>query len=182
MGYDTEDVNNGGNGYIPISLQYSDYCATSARAHSLAGGDPYEKFTDRSYRNKNARTINKCDMDLVQSTRKAIGNDKPLIVVINMANPMVMEEIEPYADAILIGFDVQNRAIIDIIAGYHEPSALLPFQLPADMDAVEEHCEDKPLDMRCYIDRDGNTYDFAYGLNWNGRIRDSRVKRYKSSL
>ena len=30
-----------------------------------------------------------------------------------------------------------------------------------------------------YEDADGNTYDFAFGLNWKGVIKDKRVKRYK---
>lgn len=29
-----------------------------------------------------------------------------------------------------------------------------------------------------YVDTEGNAYDFAYGLNWSGRINDARVKKY----
>ena len=117
-------------------------------------------------------------MELVQQTRRAIGPDKKLVVVVNMLNPAVMGEIEPFADAILIGFDVQTQAYIDIIAGRCEPSALLPFQLPADMQTVEEHCEDRPRDMRPYRDADGNVYDFGFGLDWRGIICDERTERY----
>lgn len=104
---------------------------------------------------------------------------KPVVLVIALSNPLVMKEVEPLADAILIGFDVQVQAILDILSGQHEPSGLLPAQMPADMDAVEEHCEDKPRDIRCYTDADGHTYDFAFGLNWQGVIDDDRVKRYR---
>ena len=117
-------------------------------------------------------------MELVQRTRKDIGN-KPLIVIINMLNPAVMSEIEPFADAILVGFDVQSRTFFDIIAGHYEPSALLPFQIPASMSAVERHCEDCPRDMECYCDADDNVYDFAFGLNWSGTIDDERTMRYR---
>lgn len=167
MGYDRADVERGGNGYIPISLQYADYTATDAREHSIAGGDPFEDFTDRSYRGKTAHTINRCDMELVQRTREAMGN-RPLIVAINMLNPTVMSEIEPLADAILVGFDVQSQAIMDIVAGHYEPQGRLPFQLPASMSAVERHFEDRPLDIECYRDADGNVYDFAFGMGWGG--------------
>jgi len=54
----------------------------------------------------------------------------------------------------------------------------LPCQLPADMRTVEEQCEDLPYDMDCYVDADGNAYDFAFGLNWSGVIKDERVKKY----
>lgn len=179
MGYAPDDLKRGGNGYIPISLQYGDYTATHAREHSIAGGDPFETFTDRSYRGKTTHTINRSDFTLVEETRRAIGPDKKLVVVINMLNPAVLSEIEPLADAILIGFDVQAQAYMDIIAGRHEPSALLPFQLPRDMRAVEEHCEDRPHDIAPYTDADGNSYDFAFGLDWKGVVDDERVRKYK---
>jgi len=33
--------------------------------------------------------------------------------------------------------------------------------------------------MEPYEDADGNLYDFAFGLNWNGVIKDERVDKYK---
>ena len=51
-GYDPSDVKKGGNGYVPISLQYGPYKAVDARDPSIAGGDPLEKFTNRTYRGK----------------------------------------------------------------------------------------------------------------------------------
>ena len=92
--------------------------------------------------------------------------------------PVVLSEIEPHADAILISFKVQHQALLDIISGKAEPSALLPMQMPADMKTVEEQKEDVPHDMRCYQDADGHKYDFAFGLNWKGVIKDDRVKKY----
>lgn len=178
MGYDPEDVKKGGNGYIPISLQYNDYTATGARETSIAGGDPFEEFTNRSYKNKTAHTINKCDLELLEATRKAMGT-KPVVLVLMMSNPTVMSEIEPLADAILVGFDVQTQAYMDIISGNFEPSGLLPLQLPANMDAVEKHCEDKPRDIECYRDADNHVYDFAFGMNWQGVIDDERTRKYK---
>ena len=68
---------------------------------------------------------------------------------------------------------------MEIISGEAEPSALLPFQMPANMSTVEKQSEDVPRDMKCYIDSEGNIYDFAFGLNWNGVICDERVRRYK---
>ena len=89
-----------------------------------------------------------------------------------------MPEFEPYSDAILVCFGCQTQALLDLISGVVEPSALLPMQLPADMRTVELQMEDLPFDMDCYVDADGNAYDFAYGLNWSGRISDSRTQKY----
>ena len=33
-----------------------------------------------------------------------------------------------------------------------------------DMETVERHCEDMPLDMEPYVDEMGNRYDFGFGL------------------
>ena len=74
---------------------------------------------------------------------------------------------------------VQDQALMEIISGKTEPSALLPFQMPADMKTVETQFEDVPRDMNVYVDSDGNSYDFAYGLNWKGVISDERVTSYK---
>jgi beta-glucosidase len=52
--------------------------------------------------------------------------------------------------------------------------------MPADMKTVEEQYEDVPRDMNCFVDSDGNTYDFGFGLNWQGVINDQRVAKYKN--
>lgn len=177
-GYDVEDLRNGGNGYVPMSLQWSEYTADQARAVSLAGGDPKEKTTNRSYRGKTIRTENSADISLVAGTREAMG-EKPVVVVLPCQKPVVMGEFESYADAILVSFGVEPQAYLDIISGRYEPSGLLPVQFPADMTTVELQCEDSPRDMKCYTDSEGNSYDFAFGMNWNGVIDDERVKKYR---
>ena len=66
-----------------------------------------------------------------------------------------------------------------IVSGRAEPSGLLPVQLPRDMETVEAHCEDRPLDRLPYVDDAGNAYDFGFGLNWSGVIRDERTEAYR---
>ena len=171
------DIQAGGTGYVPISLQYGDYTAKYARKKSIAGGDPKENFTNRTYLGKSITTYNKVEMETVLETRKLMGN-KPVIVAISAERPMCFHEIEKSADAILIGFEVMNQAFLEIIAGKAEPQGLLPVQMPKDMRAVEEQCEDLPFDMKCYKDADGNIYDYAYGLNWSGVIKDWRTEKY----
>ncbi|HDZ04978.1 hypothetical protein LCGC14_0348150 [marine sediment metagenome] len=178
VGYNRNDLEKGGNGYVPINLQYGDYTANTAREVSLAGGSPLEDFTNRSYKGKSVKTINTTDMQLVNETKKKMGN-KPVIVSVKVSKPMVFSEIEKSASSILIHMGVQDQALMEIITGAAEPSALLPFQMPADMLTVEAQFEDVPRDMQPYIDSEGNSYDFAYGLNWNGVIADERVKAYK---
>ena len=177
-GYSEKDAEQGGTGYIPISLQYEDYTATTSRPVSIAGGDIKENFTNRTYLGKSEKSYNRDDMLLVRET-KALMGDKPVIVLMQPARPFIPAEIEPYTDAMLLGFGVSYAALLDLVSGEAEPYGLLPLQLPKDMLTVEAQYEDVGRDMECYVDADGNAYDFAFGLNWSGVINDERVKRYK---
>lgn len=104
---------------------------------------------------------------------------KPVIVVLNLQTPMIFSEFEADADGILVGFDVQHQAFFDILTGKAEPSGLLPMQMPANMQEVENQMEDVPHDMKVYVDSNGNAYDFAFGMNWQGVIDDQRVATFK---
>ena len=163
--------------YQPISLQYRPYTAEYARAHSIGAGDLKETATNRSYKGFTETTFNIGDMQLVLDT-KALMKEKPVVVIVATDRPFVPSEIEPSSDALLLSFGVSNNALLDIISGKYEPSGLLPLQLPANMKTVEEQYEDVPFDMECYKDSDDNVYDFAFGLNWEGVIKDQRVRKY----
>lgn len=165
-------------GYLPVSLQYRPYTANSAREFSIAGGDPLEKSQDRGYRGKTNTTENESDLDQLIATKEKMG-DKPVIVTLDSNNPTVPKEFEAYADSILIHFSSTNQALLKVISGEIEPSGLLPFQLPADMETVETQEEDVAHDMIPYTDSEGNQYDFAFGMNFSGVIEDERVARYK---
>ena len=189
-GYDRNDFNAGGNGYVPMTLQYSPYTAVNARVHSIASNPNvyWEQYgydvENRSYRDKsysNNSLISALD-NYNTLTAQAKEAGIPVITYVRASNPMVFSEIEPAADAILIGYAISTQAALDIATGKVEPRAMLPMQQPADMDAVEEQFEDAGHDMRCYVDADGNTYDFAFGLNWSGIIGvdtpDARYDKY----
>ncbi len=178
-GYDPADMKKGGTGYVPISLQYGPYKAVYARDPSIAGGDPLEKFTNRSYKGKSVAASNIGDLKMTLDARKAMKG-KPVVVIIRMSNPMVFSEFEKEVDAILAVFDVQDQALMDILSGAAEPSGLLPMQMPADMKTVEEQKEDVSFDMNCHVDSEGNAYDFGFGMNWSGAIKSGRAAKYRN--
>ncbi|CAM4097226.1 glycoside hydrolase family 3 protein [Saccharibacillus endophyticus] len=178
MGYSREDAEAGGSGYVPISLQYRPYTAELGREVSLAGDPRSSDVLNRSHLGKSVRTRNEADLDLVLDTRAKMG-DKPVIVSMLLSNPAIVAEFEQAADVILVNFGLQDQALLEIVCGEAEPSGLLPMQMPADMRTVEEQLEDVPRDMRCHVDTEGNTYDFAYGLNFGGVIEDERVRNYR---
>jgi beta-glucosidase len=178
-GYDKNDRKAGGNGYVPIPLQYKAYTATAAREHSIAAGDPVvdPAITNRSYNGKTATASNTMDLQTVLTTKEMMG-DKPVIVVVNASRGVILNEFEGRVDGILMRFSVGEQPVLDIVSGKHEPSGLLPMQVPANMSTVEKQHEDVPFDMECHKDTEGNTYDFAFGLNWKGIINDSRTTTY----
>jgi beta-glucosidase len=178
-GYSKDDRASGGNGYLPISLQFRSYTALDARPFSIAAGDPVVDplIVNRSYLGKSVTASNTMDLVTVLDTKEMMG-DKPVIVVVNLSRPMVFKEFEHKVDAILARFSVGEQPVLDILSGKFEPSALLPMQMPADMTTVEHQYEDVPFDMQCHLDSEGHRYDFAFGLNWNGVIQDARTAKY----
>lgn len=172
--------------YLPISLQYRPYTALTARDPSLAGDVVNGVKENRSYKGKTITASNESDLDLVLNTRAALPEGAKLIVIVEATNnAQCFHEFESVADAILWSWASSGRAFGPaygrILKGEVEPSALLPCQMPKDMEEVEAQLEDVPRDVTCYTDSAGNVYDFGFGLNWSGVIEDERTKQYKAA-
>ena len=179
--------------FIPLSLQYRPYTADgpNVRQTSLAG-DPADgtkwaehetaqgvEKENRSYYGRTSIMTNEGQLDQIleaAALAKEIG--KPCVVILDIKQPMCVYEFEPEVDAILVSMSGSTEAACRIVAGLDEPSALLPMQMPKDMDAVEKQLEDVSRDMDVYVDADGNEYDFGFGLNYAGKIDDERTKKY----
>ena len=168
------------------NLQYHGYTPTKAREHSIAS-DGGANWSWNG--NPVGDDSNIADLYLLEEVAAAV--DCPVIAVIAAGAPMVMAEVEPLADVILYSFGQDGgeigggvwfnpEAVWQIISGEVEPYALLPFQMPASMDAVDSQDEDTIRDVECYVDAAGNTYDFAFGLNWSGLIEDARTEIYRT--
>ena len=183
-GYDKEN-----GAYVPVSLQYRTYTANSpyVRQNSISGNEVTIEVQDtygaqmvntrenNSYYGKSSTAKNEGDLDIIEY---AAANCEHVIVAVDTTHPFVTSEFEDQVDAILLYFSVSEQAVLDIVTGQAEPSGLLPFQRPANMETVEAQYEDVPRDMECHVDSDGNTYDFAFGLNWSGVIQDARTAKY----
>ena len=168
----------------PVSLQYRPFTADQSYVpkDSLNPADEYGNHENRSVYGQSTYATNEAELDLVLDIKSKLPADAKLILVVDADKPMIFSEIEPSCDAILLGFGgLHEEAFAHIITGQVEPSGLLSFQMPKDMQTVFEQQEDVPRDMDCYTDADGNTYDFCFGLNWSGVIDDDRVKTYKAT-
>lgn len=163
--YTREDREAGGNGYLPITLQYRTYKATGAREHSIAKGDYRENDCDRSYKDKENTPYNASDLDNILSAREAMG-DKPVFVVLQIHNPCVVAEYESQVDGIVAHFGVENKVLMEILSGDAKPSGRLPLSLPANMETIEKHCEDVFDDYEVHVDTCGNRYGYGFGLSY----------------
>ena len=180
--------------YTAPSLQYGSYTANGARNPSIGGEVKIITFNDgysmqTSARKENlsywgktaAQAATYTQLEKLQELAAIETIDAPIVVVMkaNNSGSMCWHEVEPLADVIFYRYNsVSDAAAAQIIAGLVEPSALLVIQQPASMQAVEAEKEDVPRDLECYVDAAGNAYDFAYGLNWSGVIKDERVEKY----
>lgn len=195
FGYNHENAE-----YIPISLQYGPYTADSefVRKESISGDitieekqsgyvvEKVEVKENRSYFGKDSVVKNYEDVNTVKYAKENMPEEAPVIVAVKSDGAMIFEEIEPYADAIITtfgmstgsGYGIEDEVLVEVAAGKSEPTGLLPIQMPANMETVEAQLEDVPRDMECYVDADGNTYDFAFGMNWSGVISDERTEKY----
>ena len=184
--------------WTPASIQYAEYTADSefVRQESLGGkvtvNNVYDNYgaiissesvkENRSYYGQTAaKSGNYGDLELLQWVDTVAG-EVPVVVTMQLKVAMCWHEVEPLADVILVGFgdSTRDEAMCRIISGQAEPYGLLICQQPLNMEAVEKQLEDVARDMECYVDANGNTYDFAFGLNWSGVINDERVATYSA--
>ncbi|MCR4870237.1 MAG: twin-arginine translocation signal domain-containing protein [Atopobiaceae bacterium] len=172
--------------FKPISLQYRPYTADGPNVRKIslnpdADTDNRSRFGESTFAN------NESDLDAVIALKESLPEGAKLILIVDADRPMCFGEIEPYADAILLGFvssengGIADQAYANIITGAAEPYGLLSHPMPKDMDAVEALNEDTPRSVECYTDAMGNTYEFAFGLNWSGVIDDERTATYKAA-
>ena len=168
--------------YYPPSLQYAEYTADTAIDPSISGNVVDGVKENRSYKGVTAPADpNYGHLEALQYA-KEIAGDIPVIASVSMERGMVWSEVEPLCNVIFVSYNSQKTdAVAKFILGQAEPGGLLIFQQPASMEAVEAQTPDVPRDMECYQDAEGNTYDFAFGLNWSGVIDDERTQKYSAA-
>lgn len=143
------------DGFRPISLQYRPYRADTARQRSIGG--------DRSYRGQDAQVANAGDLDNLERARTAMG-DKPVIAIVQLNTPVVMSEVEPLADTLVVHFGVSQRALLDVLTGTRPAGGRLPLTMPASMETIEASCEDVFDDYEPYVDTACNAYRRGFSL------------------
>lgn len=137
---------------------------------------------ERAYQSGEARSMAHIDIPasqqlLVQELKKM---GKKVVVLVMGGRPLVFNELEPYADAILmtwwLGTEAGN-AIADVLSGDYNPSGKLPMTFPATVGQVPIYynykntgrpCQSGFMTYTCgYLDQDFRpAYPFGYGLSY----------------
>lgn len=117
------------------------------------------------------------------------ANGGKVIVSVNVQLPWLMGNVEPYADALLVGFDTFADATLDVIMGEYKPTGVLPLTLPRNdaVIAVDENgncispndvpgyakdlympdeLKDENGKAYAYRDSEGNYYESEFGLTY----------------
>ena len=174
----TGDVNEGTAEYFPNNLQYSPHTANDARDPSIAGETKNGEKENRSYKGKTTQADSTASLNAILDFASAAGST-PKVVCLGSGNPMCFHEFADEIDAILYMPGGSNQAAMcKVVAGTVEPTGLLPYDMPANMDTVDASAEDTPHDMDVYEDSEGNAYKFTFGMNWDGVIDDERTQKY----
>ncbi len=90
----------------------------------------------------------------------AIMSEAPTIVDIYLDRPAVMPDIAEACTGLVANFGANDAAVLDVIFGRFKPSATLPFELPASMEAVRAQHPDAPHDSLDPL------FEHGYGLSY----------------
>lgn len=115
----------------------------------------------------------------ISDIRAEVGD---VVVGLNATLPWLLGNVEPLADALVVGFDARTEALFDVIVGEFAPSGRLPITFPVDQAAIavdssgicaspndvpgyakEAHMGGRPY---VYTDSDCNRYQLGHGLSY----------------
>lgn len=137
---------------------------------------------ERAYQSGEARSMAHIDVSAQhqQLVKELKEMGKKVVVLVMGGRPLIFNEMEPYADAILmtwwLGTEAGN-AIADVLSGDYNPSGKLPMTFPATIGQVPIYYNYKNtgrpsqpgfMSYTCgYLDQDFRpAYVFGYGLSY----------------
>lgn len=106
-----------------------------------------------------------------------------VVMSVNIILPWILGNIEPMADALIAGYDTFFNAQLEVIAGNHKPTGVLPLTLPANEEVIAVYQNGESVSRNdvpgydkdkympnglsyIYKDCDGNEYKLGHGLNY----------------
>ena len=90
----------------------------------------------------------------------SFASKKPLIVVLDLNRPAILEKINELSSGLLATFGVHEEVVFETLFGDSAPTGKLPFEIPSSMKTVNEQLEDVPDDTR------NPTFNHGFGLTY----------------
>ena len=91
---------------------------------------------------------------------KEFSSIKPLIVIVDLNRPAILDSINQMSSALVGTFGVDESVIFETLFGESKPTGKLPFEIPSSMKEVNEQLEDVPDDTM------NPTFKFGFGLTY----------------
>ena len=101
-------------------------------------------------------------LEEIKAIMSKVGEEKT-ILAIDFRQPYVIDEASGLlnAGAIMATFGVQDKALLDVISGKHNPAGKLPFALAKNAEALIKQAPDAPG----YPEED-TLFPFGFGLSY----------------
>lgn len=132
------------------------------------------------------------------------NNGGKVISNVNFTLAWMLGNVEPYADALLAGFDTYADATMDVIVGDYNPTGKMPITLPKNDEVIAvnadgvcispndvpgylkdqympEEMKDRNGKAYAYRDSENNYYELNYGLSYEESEKPHRPSRPNSS-
>ena len=132
------------------------------------------------------------------------NNGGKVISNVNFTLAWMLGNVEPYADALLAGFDTYADATMDVIVGDYNPTGKMPITLPKNDEVIAvnadgvcispndvpgylkdqympEEMKDRNGKAYAYRDSENNYYELNYGLSYEKSEKPHRPSRPNSS-
>ena len=194
------------NRYPNSVIAYADGYDLETNQLDLAGAKRVAAMSDivivgvgeRAYQSGEARSMAHIDVpDSQQQLVKHLKEmGKKVIVLVMGGRPLIFNELEPYADAILMTWWLGTEAgnsIADVLSGDYNPSGKLPMTFPAAIGQVPIYYNYKNtgrpsqpgfMTYTCgYLDQDFRpAYPFGYGLSYTQFEISDPIPSKKESL
>ena len=91
---------------------------------------------------------------------RAVASATPLVLDVFCDRAAILTPFVDTADAIVVNWGANSRALLDVLFGHVEPRGRLPFDLPSSSQAVAQSNSDVPFDTQDPLFR------FGHGLTW----------------
>ncbi|MCU4174397.1 glycoside hydrolase family 3 C-terminal domain-containing protein [Carboxylicivirga sp. N1Y90] len=166
-GFLLSEENKNPIGWAISEARGAEACIAVVGINTLLEGEEGEAIGSAHKSDRSDLKLPGKQLDYLKQIRE--GQDKPLIVVVMGGSPIALEEVQEFADAVIMAWypgEQGGNAIADIIFGNASPTGKLPITFPKSIEQLPPY-EDYTMYGRTYkYMKEEPLYPFGFGLNY----------------